>query len=124
MIVSRKYGSPLLLSLFAIVMAQAGAQSPANPSATTPPQKFDVASIRPSPSDQPGWMGVQITGDMFEVHSMSLKSLVGYVYAFGGPQPQMVADTKGWIDSQKWDITAKVDDPTLAGLSNAERNAR
>jgi len=36
----------------------------------------------------------------------------------------MVAEEKGWIESQHWDIIAKVDDPTFAGLTNTERNDR
>ncbi len=130
MIVSRKYASPLLVSLFAILMAQAGAQSPSNPSAPqklAAPQKFDVASIRPSPdrTGQPGsWFGTQITGDMFQAHGMSLNALVWYAYANGGPKPQMVSEGKGWMESQQWDIVAKFDDPSLAGLTNAERNDR
>jgi uncharacterized protein (TIGR03435 family) len=129
MIVSRKYASPLLVSVCAILMAQGSAQSPSNPSAPqklAAPQKFDVASIRPSPdrTGQPGWMGVRITGDMFEARSESLEGLVWYAYAKGGPRPQMVSGGKGWIESQQWDIIAKVDDPSLAGLSNAERNDR
>lgn len=130
MIVSRKYGSPLLLSLFAILLAQGGAQSPASPSISqkpAAPKKFDVATIRPSPdrTGQPGsWFGVQITGDMFEAHGMSLNALVWYAYANGGPQRRMVSNGGGWIESQQWDIMAKVDDPSLVGLPNAERAAR
>jgi uncharacterized protein (TIGR03435 family) len=124
MIMSRKYGGQLLVSLFAILVAQGAAQSPSNPSAVASPKKFDVASIRPSPPDQPGWMGIQTTGDRFEARSVSLSALVGYAYAFGGPRPQMVSESKGWIDSQRWDIVGKVDDPSFAGLSNAERRDR
>ena len=83
MIMVRKYGSPLLVSVLALLMAQGSAQSPSNPPTVAAPQKFDVASIRPSldRTGQPGWMGVRITGDMFEARSMSLKALVWYAYA-------------------------------------------
>jgi uncharacterized protein (TIGR03435 family) len=122
----RKYGSPLFVSVVAMVIVQGSAQSPSNRSAAAAPTKFDVASIRPSPdrSGQPGWWGTRITGDMFEVHSMSLKALVGYAYANNGPERQLVFGGGGWIDSQDWDIMAKVDDPSFAGLSNAERSNR
>jgi uncharacterized protein (TIGR03435 family) len=124
MIVPRKYASPILVSLFAILMAQGAAQSPSNPSTAAAPQKFDVASIRPSTPGQSGWMGTQITGDSFEARSESLEGLVWYAYVGDGPRPQMVSGGKGWIESQQWDIVAKVDDPSLAGLTNAERNDR
>ena len=127
MIMVRKFGGPLLVSVFAILMAQGSAQSPSNPSTAAAPLKFDVASIRLSPdrSGQPGgWVGTRVTGDMFEARSMSLKDLVWYAYAVGGPERQMVFGGGGWIDSQDWDIMAKVDDPSLDGLSNADRNNR
>jgi uncharacterized protein (TIGR03435 family) len=125
----RKYASPLLASVFAIVVAHGSAQSPSNPS--SPPtsaasQKFDVASIRPSPdrTGQPGWMGVRITGDMFEARGASLNSLVWYAYANGSPERRLVSGGGGWIDSQQWDIVAKVDDSSFDGLSNLERDDR
>ncbi|HZZ41105.1 MAG TPA: TIGR03435 family protein [Acidobacteriaceae bacterium] len=123
---SRRYASPLLVSVFVVLLARGGAQNPSNSSAVAAPKKFDVASIRPSAdrTGQPGWMGIRITGDMFEAHSMSLNSLVWYAFAGRGLKPQMVSEGKGWIESQQWDIIAKFDDPSLAGLSNAERNDR
>lgn len=127
MVVSRKYRSSLLASLLAILVASAGAQNPATSQKHTPPQKFDEATIRPSPPDRTGpsaWWGVRVTGDMFEAHSMPLAGLVGYAYTFGEQQRQKVADSAGWIESQEWDIVAKVDDPSFAGLSSLERTGR
>jgi hypothetical protein len=65
MIILRKYGSLLLVSVLAFFMAQAGAQSPTSPLPAGAPTKFDVASIRPS-ADRSGqsdtWMGIRING--------------------------------------------------------------
>ncbi len=69
-------------------------------------------------------MGIRITGGTFEARSMSLKYLVWYAYANQGPKRQMVSGGEGWIDSQNWDIMAKIDDPAFAGLSNKERTDR
>ena len=69
-------------------------------------------------------MGIRITGGTFEARSMSLKSLVWYAYANQGPKRQMVSGGEGWIDSQNWDIMAKIDDPSFAGLSSKERTDR
>jgi len=55
---------------------------------------------------------------------MSLESLVWAAYANDSPQRQMVAGGAGWIDSQQWDIVAKVDDASFAAMSNEERNNR
>jgi uncharacterized protein (TIGR03435 family) len=124
MIRLRKFGGVLLALALGIIIARASAQTP---STQTAPQKFDVASIRMSPdrTSQPGgWMGIRITGDMFEAHGMSLESLVWYAYADDGPQRKLVSGGTGWIGSQQWDITAKIDDPSFDGLSNKERTDR
>jgi len=121
---ARKYGSPVLLSVLAILMAQGSAQSQSNPTTATVPTKFDVASIRSSGDRSDGWMGVRMTGGTFEARSMSLNSLVWFAYANGSPKRQMLSEGKGWIDSQNWDIVAKVDDPSFVGLSNTERTNR
>lgn len=120
----RNHVIPMLVSSLVILIAQANAQNPSTTSLA--PQKFDVASIHPSPdrTGQPGWMGFRIMGDMFEARSMSLNALVGYAYANGGPQRQLVSGGRGWIESQQWDIVAKIDDPSFANLSNAERSNR
>jgi uncharacterized protein (TIGR03435 family) len=123
----RKYGSPLLVSVLAILMAQGNAQSLPDPLAGGAPKAFDVASIRPSAdrSSQPGgWMGTRITGGTFDARSMSLRDLVWYAYARRGQKQQMVSGGGGWIDSQYWDIAAKIDDASFAGLSNKERDDR
>jgi uncharacterized protein (TIGR03435 family) len=123
----RKYGSPLLVSVLTLLIAQGSAQSPPNPLSDHAPTAFDVASIRPSPdrtTESSRWVGTRITGGTFEARGMSLKNLVGYAYANQGPKLQMVAGGEGWIDSQEWDIMAKIDDPSFAGLSNKERTDR
>jgi uncharacterized protein (TIGR03435 family) len=124
---AQKHGCLLLLSVLTLLMTQGNAQNPSNPSAATVPAKFDVASIRPSPdrSDQPGgWIGSRMTGGTFEARSMSLNWLVRVAYANGGPTLPMVVGGKGWMDSQHWDIVAKVDDPSFEKLSDAERAKR
>jgi uncharacterized protein (TIGR03435 family) len=125
----RRYGNSwFLVSALAILpVAAALAQNPPNPPVASAAVQFDVASIRPSGdrSGQPGsWMGIRITGGTYEARSMSLKSLVTVAYANGGPQRQMAAGGGGWIDSQQWDIVAKVDDASFAVMSNVERSNR
>jgi uncharacterized protein (TIGR03435 family) len=123
----RSYKYWLLLFALAVIPATAAlAQTPTPPASPVAPQ-FDVASIRPSPdrSGQPGgWMGVRETGGTYEARAMSLKALVSAAYANQSPQREMVAGAGGWIDSQQWDILAKVDDPSFADLSSADRNNR
>ena len=122
----RKYGSPLLASVLAIFIVQGSAENPTNPLSDGAPKAFDVASIRPAAdrSSQPGWVGTRITGGTFEARSMSLKGLVWYAYASRVPKQEMVSGGEGWIDSQQWDIMAKIDDPSFGGLSSKERTDR
>ncbi len=125
----RTYSNSFLLISALVILPAAAAlaqDSPALPEASVAAQ-FDVASIRPSGdrSNGPGgWMGVRLTGGTYEVRSMSLKTLVMFAYANGSPQRQMVAGGGGWIDSQQWDIVAKVDDVSFATMSNEERSNR
>lgn len=126
-ITMRKYGSPLLVSVLTLLIAQASAQSPPNPPSDGAPTAFDVASIRPAAdrsNQQSSWMGIRITGGTFEGRSVPLKNLVWYAYPNQGGKQQMVAGGGGWIDSQEWDIVAKIDDPSFARLSNKEQNDR
>lgn len=127
MIMLRKFSGPLFVSVLALLMARGSAQSPSNRATAAAPQEFDVASIRLTPdrTGQPGnWMGIRITGDMFEARSMSLRALVWYAYTDEKAQRQLVSGGGGWIESQQWDIMAKIDDASFDGLSNAERNNR
>ena len=122
----RKYGSPSLVSILTILIAQASAQSPPSPLADGAPAVFDVASIRPADrtTGTSSWMGTRITGGTFEARGMSLQALVWYAYTNRTPKQEMVSGGGGWIDSQEWDIMAKIDDPSLAALSNKERTDR
>jgi len=116
-----------LLLVSILVIAEGRSQTPPNPTATDVPKKFDVASIRPSAdrSGQSGdWMGTRINGGTFESRRTSLKALVRFAYANAAPEPRMVSGGGGWIDSQEWDVVAKVDDPSLAELSHKERSSR
>jgi uncharacterized protein (TIGR03435 family) len=126
MIKLRQYGSLLFVAAIPIVIAPGNAQGSSNAPTVAAQQKFDVASIRPSPdrTGQPGWMGIRITGDMFEARSVSLQFLVSYAYANDGPERQLVSGGGGWIQSEQWDITAKIDDASFDGLTNAERTSR
>jgi uncharacterized protein (TIGR03435 family) len=65
-----------------------------------------------------------MTGGTFEAHSMPLNALVSVAYTNGSPNRQMISGGKGWMESQNWDIEAKVDDPSFEKLSNAERTNR
>ena len=125
---AQKHGCLLLFAVLTLLIAQGGAQSQSNPSATagsaaTAPAKFDVASIRPS-GDRSGWVGIRMTGGTFEARSTPLNFLVRFAYVDRNLKRQMVSGGKGWMESQPWDIAAKVDDPSFEKLSSTERTNR
>jgi len=94
--------------------APAAASQPADTTAKLP--AFDVVSIRPhKDSTQPGSgggtvsfsrrIGIRTTPDGFSASSLDLKSLIAIAY---GVKPDQVSGGPGWVDSDRYDIEAKV----------------
>lgn len=90
--------------------------------------EFEVATIRPANRDDGRhWYGFRlmpsgrITGS-----SVSVSSLVGFAYGHEPERKNVVGGT-GWINSDSFDINAKVDDAQMAGwekLTDAQRTDR
>jgi uncharacterized protein (TIGR03435 family) len=113
--------------------SQSSAAAPASTTAAQTPllgPAFEVATVRSSnTSDRAAsrWYGIEITpSGRLNASSMSLSSLVHYAYV----HPDTLGKVQGgpsWVDSEHFDITAKVDDSQLAGwdhLSSQQRNQR
>ncbi len=93
--------------------------------ATGPLPSFEVASIRPDPSPSgPHWTKIGYAGhgapmDRFIMTNTSIKDLI--CLAFGGKPCHMLPDGEvsggpGWINSERYDIDAKVKDEQVAAL--------
>jgi len=113
--------------------AQLGALPQAqDPAATTP--VYDVVSIKPSRPTSFGVnadgsmsgairRGLRYTADGFVAENTSVKSLIQTAFGVGNDR---VSGGPDWIDSEKYDIQAKIDDPVvidwLQKLATEERN--
>jgi uncharacterized protein (TIGR03435 family) len=83
---------------------QTRAQSPAP--TTTPAPSFDVASIKPDHSGT-GLFRIKLEPGRFVANNVTLRFLLQYAYRVKDAQ---ILGAPGWIDSEHYDIEAKVDD--------------
>jgi uncharacterized protein (TIGR03435 family) len=78
-----------------------------------PKFKFDVASIKPSAPDIKQVSEVQpLPGGRIHATHMTLKTLIGVAYRL---KPFQITGGPGWLDSARYDIEAKPDNPAKAG---------
>jgi uncharacterized protein (TIGR03435 family) len=88
-----------------------------------PTYEYDVVSIKPNKSDDPKHFGFSFPGDGISAKNVRLRLLVQY--AFGFMDSTRFSQMPSWIDSERYDIEAKVEPSlreTLAKLSREERN--
>ena len=91
------------------------AQSP--PAAETPAPSFEVASIKPNKSDDMRMM-LRITPDGLSAAGMSAKFLIEFAYDIKDFQ---ISGGPGWLDSEKYDIDAKMDEATIEAIKKMPR---
>jgi uncharacterized protein (TIGR03435 family) len=106
--------------MFSIVSApRVRAQAPQ--AAAAPLPSFEVASIKPSPTGGHGRFFSTPDPGRLTATNVTTKMVIEFAYNVkdfqltGGP---------GWIDSQGYDIEAKVEDSLVAGLEKLPRDAR
>jgi uncharacterized protein (TIGR03435 family) len=72
--------------------------------------EFEVATIKPSDPNRPGWgIGVNRSG-MLNTLNTTLSDLIKFAYDF---HPKQVIGVPPWFDSEKFDISAKPDAPGI-----------
>jgi len=75
--------------------------------------EFEVATIKPSNPDQPGW-GINVNASgMFTTRNTTLSDLVKFAYDI---HPKQVVGAPKWFDSDKFDLTAKPDKPGIPSV--------
>jgi len=99
----------LAFSLAGAVRLDAQSQAAAN---ATPPS-FEVASIKPNHSSTPNRFFRMADPSRMTITNMPTKDLIEFAYHV---QPFQVSGGPGWINSQGYDIEAKVDDSLVAQL--------
>src|SRR6185369_14800552 len=80
--------------------------------ASAKPQ-FEVATIKPSDPNRPGWgIGINPSGILNTINT-TLADLVKFCYDL---HPKQVVNAPAWFDTDKFNITAKPDTPGMASL--------
>lgn len=91
------------------------AQSPQP--AATPAPSFEVASIKPNKTDDMRVM-LRITPDGLSAVGVPAKFLIEFAYDIKDFQ---ISGGPGWIDSEKYDIDAKMDEATIEAIKKMPR---
>lgn len=87
------------------------------PSATATPS-FEVASIKPNKTDDMRVM-LRITPDGLSAVGVPLKFLIEFAYDIKDFQ---VSGGPGWIDSEKYDVDAKMDEANIEAIKKMPRD--
>ena len=74
---------------------------------SAPGPRFEVASIKPSHAD-PGSSGIYTGNGRLTASNVTLKRCIMGAYAMG---PNQILGGPDWLDSDRWDITAKAVQP-------------
>jgi uncharacterized protein (TIGR03435 family) len=72
--------------------------------------EFEVATIKPSDPNQPGWALVVNRSGMLNTHNTTLADLIKFAYDL---HPKQVIGAPAWFDTDKFDVEAK---PSVAGM--------
>jgi uncharacterized protein (TIGR03435 family) len=75
--------------------------------------QFEVATIKPSDPNRPGWgIGVNPSG-MINTLNTTLADLIKFCYDL---HPKQVVNAPSWFDTEKFDVSAKPDTPGMPSL--------
>ncbi len=75
--------------------------------------KFEVATIKPSDPNRPGW-GINVNGSgMFRTLNTTLNDLIKFAFDM---HPKQVVGLPPWADSEKFDVEAKPDTPGIPSV--------
>jgi bla regulator protein blaR1 len=116
------FASAVVAVLLAFSLASARrvhAQSQATTNAALP--SFEVASIKPDHSGAPNRFFRFADPSRLTITNMPVKDLIEFAYHV---QPFQISGGPGWINSQGYDIQAKVDDSVVAQLQKLPREQR
>jgi uncharacterized protein (TIGR03435 family) len=93
--------------------SRARAQTPQAPqAASTPSPSFEVASIKPNRSSD-GLRRLMFAPDGLSANGLPVKMLIGFAYNVKDFQ---ISGGPGWIESERYDIEAKMDESTITAL--------
>lgn len=107
-------------SLTITAFAQSSAP-PQTPSATAAPPVFEAATIKLNKSGSSSSQSSFKNG-RYTATNIALKNLMNYS-AYGIPEPRILGGPK-WLDSERFDIEAKVDNSTVDQMRTLSREQR
>jgi uncharacterized protein (TIGR03435 family) len=113
---------PIALGAVSAGQSQSQPQTP-TAAVSAPTYEYDVVSIKLNKSGDPKRFVINFPGDGISAENAPLRLIVQY--AFGFMDSTRFSQMPSWIDSERYDIEAKVDPSlgeTLAKLSREERN--
>ena len=93
--------------------------------AAAPNYEFEVATIKPaSPSRDKGGMAGFISDDTYRARNFSLRLILRDAYGKWGGGDGLVSGGPSWLDSENYDITAKVDSSVAEALRKLRPDER
>ena len=99
----------LAAALVGGLLAHAAAQTPQRPASPV----FEVATVKPNKSGEPFIRFGMQPGGRFTATNVPLRELIRFAY---NAQPFQIEGGPGWIDSERFDVTAKAEgDPPPLG---------
>ncbi len=122
----------LVLLMAWMLLSGAAAVAQGNPAADADAlgPAFEVAAIRPANSDNRRWVGIKLDpSGRFEASQVTLNFLFWQAYWDAPGKRTVITDHEApkWVDSEAFDVNAKVDDAYMGGwdkLSDQQRMDR
>ncbi|MFZ0818548.1 MAG: TIGR03435 family protein [Candidatus Acidiferrales bacterium] len=113
-------GALIVFGLVSATQSRAQSQTQTKTASANPPKfEYDVASIRPARDPDGGWK-LQYEGDTLRGLNVSLLYVVKF--AFGTYEDYRILGAPKWLDSTTYDISAKIDAPTMDALKKLPRD--
>ena len=105
---------PFIFGLTIITQSAARSQTQAQTAAAnTPKFEYDAATIKPAKNPAGGW-ALQYDGDT--LRGLNVPLLYVVKFAFGIYEDYRIVGAPKWLDSTTYDISAKIDAPTMDAL--------
>lgn len=92
--------------------------------AAEPVYEFDVATIKPAPPGRNGGAGGFISDDTYRARNFSFRAIIRTAYGKWGGGDALVTGGPGWLDSEMYDVTAKLDPSVVEALSKLRPDER
>lgn len=98
--------------VFFVIAHSPRVRAQASPTAGASSPSFEVASIKPNHVSD-GLFRLMFAPDGLSANGLPVKMLIGFAYNMKDFQ---ISGGPGWIDSERYDIEAKMDETTIAAL--------